>query len=95
MGQLLAAYITAMYLQKKAPMFRANIIFIKSREISESLDGTDETFHLSEEVAIDSDREVIEGSDAVGRALKSGGAVTVHYTTEGGSKVAQPLRQAF
>jgi hypothetical protein len=58
-------------------------------------DGAVETFHLSEETVMDTGKGVAEGSEAVGKAVKDGGSVTVHYTAEGGRKVAHLIKQAF
>jgi hypothetical protein len=58
-------------------------------------DGAVETFHLSEQCVLDMGKGVAEGSDAVGKAVKDGGSVTVHYTAEGGRKVAHLIKQAF
>jgi hypothetical protein len=58
-------------------------------------DGAEETYHLSKECVIDTGKGVAEGSDAVGRTVKEGGSVTVHYTAEGTKKVAHLIKQAF
>jgi hypothetical protein len=57
--------------------------------------GAVESFHLSEQCVLDMGKGVAEGSEAVGRAVKDGGNVTVHYTVEGSKKVAHLVKQAF
>jgi hypothetical protein len=58
-------------------------------------DGADETFQLSEQCVLDLGKGIAEGSEAVGRSVKDGGNVTVHYTVEGSKKVAHLVKQAF
>jgi hypothetical protein len=58
-------------------------------------DGAVETYHLSEKCVLDTGKGVAEGSAAVGNTVKDGASITVHYTTEGGKKVAHLVKQAF
>jgi Cu/Ag efflux protein CusF len=58
-------------------------------------DGAVDTYHLSEKCVLDTGKGVAEGSDAVGKTVKDGADVTVHYTTEGGKKVAHLVKQVF
>jgi hypothetical protein len=58
-------------------------------------DGAVETYHLSEKCVLDTGKGVAEGSEAVGKTVKNGADVTVHYTTEGGQKVAHLVKQVF
>jgi hypothetical protein len=58
-------------------------------------DGTVETYHLSKDCVLDTGKGIAEGSEAVGKTVKDGGSATVHYTTEGGKKVAHLVKQAF
>jgi hypothetical protein len=58
-------------------------------------DGAVETYHLSEHCAVDAGKGVAEGADTVGKTVKEGGSVTVHYTVEGSRKVAHLIKQAF
>jgi Cu/Ag efflux protein CusF len=58
-------------------------------------DGAVETYHLSEKCVLDTGKGIAEGSAAVGNTVKDGASITVHYTTEGGKKVAHLVKQAF
>jgi hypothetical protein len=58
-------------------------------------DGAVETFHLSERSVLDMGKGIGEGAEAVGQGVKAGENVTVHYTTEGGRRVAHLVKQAF
>jgi Cu/Ag efflux protein CusF len=58
-------------------------------------DGAVETYHLSEKCVLDTGKGIAEGSAAVGNTVKDGAGITVHYTTEGGKKVAHLVKQAF
>ena len=55
--------------------------------------GTEETFHLAEEAAVDTGRGVRKVADAVGKELMGGERVTVHYTEAGGRKVAHLFKR--
>lgn len=55
--------------------------------------GTEETFDLAEEAAVDTERGVQKGADAAARELTEGARVTVHYTEAGGRKVAHLFKR--
>jgi hypothetical protein len=58
-------------------------------------DGSEEVFHLSKDCVVDTGKGIAEGSEAAGKAVKDGGAVTVHYTEDAGKKVAHVIKVAF
>jgi hypothetical protein len=58
-------------------------------------DGVEDIYHLSDKCVMDTGRGIAEGSDAVGQTVKSGGIVTIHYTTEGGKKIAHLVKEVF
>ena len=55
-------------------------------------DGTEEIFHLTKDVIIDSGKDVAHGAEFVG---KEGERISVHYTVEGGQKVAHFIKRVF
>jgi hypothetical protein len=56
--------------------------------------GTEETFYLAEEAAVDTGRGVRKAADAAGKGLTGGERVTVHYTEAGGRKVAHLFKRS-
>lgn len=52
-------------------------------------DGSEETYHVAKDAAVDSGHGVEKGSEY---AAKNGEKVTVHYTEEGGKKVAHFIK---
>lgn len=52
-------------------------------------DGTEETFHVAKDAAVDTAHGVVKGSEYT---AKEGEHVTVHYTEEAGKKVAHLIR---
>ena len=55
-------------------------------------DGAEETFHVTKDVMVDTGKGVAHGAEFVG---KEGEHVTVHYTVEGGHKVAHFIKRVF
>jgi hypothetical protein len=55
--------------------------------------GTEETFDVAGEAAVDTGRGVRKGAGAAGQELKEGEHVTVHYTEAGGRKVAHLFKR--
>lgn len=50
--------------------------------------GAEETYHFAERVVVDGARGIEHGAEATGHAFKAGGEVIVHYSEDGGRKVA-------
>jgi len=50
--------------------------------------GAEETFELTKDIVVDSGRGIEVGVVATGGAIKKGAEVTVHYSEEGGKKLA-------
>jgi Cu/Ag efflux protein CusF len=58
-------------------------------------DGAEETYHLSDKCVIDTGMDIAEGAEAVSQALRNGEIITIHYTTEGGKKIAHLVKEVF
>jgi hypothetical protein len=54
--------------------------------------GAEETFDLGRHVAVDTEKGTERAGAAALKAMKSGAEVTVHYSEEGGKKVAHVVR---
>jgi hypothetical protein len=55
--------------------------------------GADETFELTKDAVVDSGRGIDHAAHAAGGAIKQGAELIVHYSDEGGKKVAHLIRQ--
>jgi VCBS repeat-containing protein len=58
-------------------------------------DGTVETYHVSEHCTVDTGKGIAKAGDKTGDSVAKGSEVTVHYTEEGGKKVAHLFKKAF
>jgi VCBS repeat-containing protein len=58
-------------------------------------DGTVETYHVSEHCTVDAGKGIAKAGDKTGDSVAMGSEVTVHYTEEGGKKVAHFFKKAF
>jgi hypothetical protein len=54
-------------------------------------DGTVETYHLADHCTVDAGKGVGKMSEDAGKGVVKGSEVTVHYTEEGGKKIAHFL----
>lgn len=52
-------------------------------------EGTEETFHIAKDAAVDTEHGAVKGTEFT---AKKGEKVTVHYTEEGGKKVAHFIK---
>ncbi|MFZ3210636.1 MAG: hypothetical protein WA188_03910 [Terriglobales bacterium] len=52
-------------------------------------DGSEETYHVAKDAAVDTEHGVVKGTEYT---AKKGEKVTVHYTEEGGRKVAHFIK---
>jgi len=55
--------------------------------------GVDETFELTKDAVVDSGRGIDRAAHGAGGAIKQGAELIVHYSDEGGKKVAHLVRQ--
>jgi ABC-type Fe3+-hydroxamate transport system substrate-binding protein len=58
-------------------------------------DGTVETYHVSEHCTVDAGKGIGKAGSATGESVAKGSEVTVHYTEEGGKKVAHFFKKAL
>ena len=56
-------------------------------------DGVEETLDLSEHAVVDSGKGIIDASKFTVKEPREGAKVTVHYTEEGGHKVARFIKR--
>ncbi len=56
-------------------------------------DGVEETLDLSEDAVVDSEKGIVDASKFTAKETEKGSKVTVHYTEEGGRKVAHLIKQ--
>ena len=57
--------------------------------------GTVETYHVSEDCTVDAGKGIGKAGSATGESVATGSEVTVHYTEEGGKKVAHFFKKSF
>jgi hypothetical protein len=62
--------------------------------VIKTAEGVEETFQLTRDVVIDTLRGLEEAARATSHAIKKGAEVTVHYTDEGGRRVAYLMNHA-
>ncbi len=56
--------------------------------------GTEDTYHVAKDAAVDTEHGVVRFADAAGKDAKEGEHVTVHYSEDAGRKIGHALKVA-